>query len=360
MSVVANIVVASSNANVYIDSVIGIAVADCVITNSVPRSDNIRVEKVFASSNVIQVSSNLSTGIGDTVTFQKLVSNVGLYATNTFETVFLKVLPSYSTNVDPRLPKYDFLTSNLTAWSNAEIAVSNIALFPAPSSITANSTVSANTYFANGIQINSNLWMPLSSTVNVNVGDKIVTANIPSTANSIVQRIFSNASVLIQNLTANTNIIVSANETCYFYPKNFTIRNLRTVSSNTLLANTLVLTLETVDNIKIGSLIATANIVALVSDDTLTTVRKIFSANNTVIVQNIDANVTVSAGEYLYFSNRPTVGAVRIASEVIWYEKIWTANSRLTDLTRNVGGTTHSTISGNVFAGNLVSILGLR
>lgn len=360
MSVVANIVVASSNANVYVDSVSGVAVADCVITNSVPRSDNVRVERIFASSNVVQVSTNLSTGIGDTITFQKLVSNVGLYATNTFETAFLKVLPSYRTNIDPRLPKYDFLTSNLVAWSNAEIAVSNIALFPTPSSITANSVVSANTYFANGAQINSNLWIPLSSTVNITVGDKIVTANIPSTANSIVQKIFSNASVLIQNLIANTNITVSANETCYFYPKNFTIRNLRTITANALLANSLVLTLETLDNIKIGSLVATSNIVASVSDDTLTTVRKIFPTNNTVIVQNIDANVTVSAGEYLYFSNRPTVGAVRIASEVIWYERVWTANSRLTNLTRNVGGTTNSTISGNVFAGNLVSILGLR
>lgn len=360
MSVNSNVTVSSSNANVYLYSVSGIVSDDCVVTNSVPRGTNIRVVKVYASGNVVQVSGNIITTLGETVTFQKLVSNVGLYATNTIPSAFLKASPAYTTNVDPRLPNYDFLTDNLTIWSNAEIAVSNISLFPSPSNITSNSFVYANTFYSNGAPINTTLLIPVSNINGLIVGDRIVTANIPSSAESTIQRVFSNASVLIQNLSSNANIQISSGEVCYFYPKNFSYRNLKTTNSSTLSANVLILVLESVDDIRIGSLAAHPNILASVTDDSVTTVKKIFRSNSSILIQNIDANLQITAGDYVEFSTRPTVGAVRVRGEVIWYEKAWTANSRLTNLTRNVGGTINSTINGNIQAGNLVSILGLQ
>jgi hypothetical protein len=289
-----------------------------------------------------------------------IVTGNGLWEAQTFQSVYLRNELAYTSNTDPRMPKYDFITSNLTAYSNAEISVSNISLFPNPSTVTANSTVYANTFLANGAPINSTLFVPMSSVADIAAGYKVVTANIPSLINSTVQRVFSNNSIVVEDLAANANIVISAGETIYFYPKVFVYRNLRTVITNFLIANSMVLTLETLDNIRVGGLVSTANIQAAVSDDTVTTIKKIFRANNSVLVQNIDANVRVSAGEYITISTRPTVGAVRVGSEVIWYERLWTANSTLTQLTRNVGGTTNSTISGNVPAGALISVLGLQ
>jgi hypothetical protein len=51
------------------------------------------------------------------------------------------------------------------------------------------------------------------------------------------------------------------------------------------------------------------------------------------------------------------VGAVRVKQEVILYSEVFEGNSSLGGLTRTVANTASS---GNVVAGNLVSILGLR
>ncbi len=284
------------------------------------------------------------------------VEGNGLWLADTIPSYFLRSRKSYAPNVDIRLPNIDFLTSNLTAYANAEIAVGNIQLFPSPATITANTSTFANTFVAN---VNT-ILVALSSVAGLSNGYKIVTANIPSVANASIQRIFSNASVIIEDLQANANIVISAGESCYFYPKTFAYRNVKKVVSNTAQANVLVLALESVDNITIGALASTANILAAVSDDTVTTVKKIFRANNSVLIQNIDANLTVSLGEYVSFSTRPTVGVVRIRGEVIHYERLWTANSRLTNLTRSVGGTPNSALTSNVAPGNVISILGLQ
>lgn len=284
------------------------------------------------------------------------VEGNGLWLADTIPSYFLRSRKSYAPNVDIRLPNIDFLTSNLTVYANAEIVVSNIQLFPSPATISSNSTVFANTYTANV----STVVIALSSVQGLSNGYKIVTANIPSAANATIQRIFANASVVIEDLPANANIVVSAGESCYFYPKTFAYRNVRKVVSNTAEANLLVLALESVDNLSIGSLASTANILASVGDDTITTVKKIFRNNNSVLIQNIDANLTVSVGEYVSFSSRPTVGAIRIRGEVIYYERLWTANSTLTNLTRNVGKTPNSAITSNVAPGNVISILGLQ
>lgn len=307
--------------------------------------------QIRATSDVILLINGIQT-FNNSVT----LAGSGLWQSNTVPAISLRASKSFTTNVDIRLPQVAFLTSNLTAFGNAEIKVTNIALFPSPATITANSRAFANTIASNI----ATLTLALSSTQGLRNGFKLVTANIPSAANSTIQRIFSNNQIVVENLPINANVIVDANEPCYFYPKSLSYRNLKTFTSNTALANVLVLSLESVENIAIGSLASTANILSLVRDDTLTTVRKIFRANNTVVIQNIDANVTVAAGEYLTFNTRPTVGAVRIKQEVIHYERLWTSNSTLSNLTRNVGNTPFSSISGNVPAGHIVSILGLQ
>jgi hypothetical protein len=279
------------------------------------------------------------------------VTGTGLYASNTLESIFLRTYPAYTTNTDPRLPKYDYLAGNLTNFANAEIIVSNISLFPDPSGITVNSTVTANSLLSNV------LLVPVSSTSTITLGSQAVTANITTAANVSVVKIFSNSNILLQGSVGNATI--TSGETLYLYPKTAFIRTIRTTSSS-ITANTILLPLETLDNVYIGSVLSTANVAAEIDLPNLVKVSKIFSQNSVVQVSGLTGNVTFAAGEYIEFNSRPTVGAVRVRAEVIWYEKVWTANSTLTNLTRTVGGTTNSTISGNLTAGNLISILGLQ
>ena len=197
-----------------------------------------------------------------------VVTGTGLYASNTRESAFLQASRAYTSNVDPRLPNYDYLSSNLTIWANAQIAVNNINLFPIPSEITANSTVTANSLLSNLLVV------PVSSISTVVVGRTVITANIANTANVKVARIFS--------------------------------------------------------------------------------------ANGNILLSGYTANARITAGEFIYFYPRIQVGTVRVRGEVIQYDHVWEANSRLTGLTRNVGGTTNSTINGNIWGGNIISVLGLR
>ncbi len=60
------------------------------------------------------------------------VTGTGLYTAQTLQAEFLRGSPAYRPDVDPRLPKHDTITSNLTILANATITVSNIALFPTP------------------------------------------------------------------------------------------------------------------------------------------------------------------------------------------------------------------------------------
>jgi len=61
-----------------------------------------------------------------------IVTGTGLYNAQTLQAEFLRGSLSYSPDLDPRLPKHDTITSNLTISSNAQITVGNILLFPAP------------------------------------------------------------------------------------------------------------------------------------------------------------------------------------------------------------------------------------
>jgi hypothetical protein len=61
-----------------------------------------------------------------------VVTGTGLYNAQTLQAEFLRGSLAYSPDIDPRLPKHDTITSNLTALSNAQITVGNILLFPEP------------------------------------------------------------------------------------------------------------------------------------------------------------------------------------------------------------------------------------
>jgi hypothetical protein len=69
-----------------------------------------------------------------TITSNVTVDGVGLYASNTRESAFLRASPSYAANVDPRLPNIAYTADVLTGWANAKIVVSDISLFPVPPS----------------------------------------------------------------------------------------------------------------------------------------------------------------------------------------------------------------------------------
>jgi hypothetical protein len=196
------------------------------------------------------------------------VTGVGLYASDTQESYFLRSSPSYNPDIDPRLPKHSTLTRVLTNAATAEIEVDDISLFPSPSIITATASVTA-------------------------------------------------------------NITVS---------------------------NTLVVSVSTVDTIVLGTRVITENI----ANSAGVTVSRIFSANNRILIQGLVQNSVISTGETIYFWPRTQVGAVRVKAEVIWYDHAWTANSRLTTLTRQVASTPSATSSGNVALGAVITALGLR
>jgi hypothetical protein len=288
-----------SNSGSFLVSVLSDSLTETTESFSVSIRTDSTSGPIVATSTSVNVINVVDILAENYITQSVTVTGLGLYTSDTIQADFLRRAPSYTTNVDPRLPKYDFLTSNLVIWSNAEISVNNISLFPVPSSISSNSTVFANTFLSNGAPIDSGLLVPLSDTRGLRNGDRIVTANITSQANSTIGKIYANGNILIQNLSIGSNIVIGSGETCYFYPRNFSYRNIKTVRSDTLSGNVLILTLESLDDIRIGSLVSTANIASFVGDDTITTVRKLFAANNSVLVQNIDANLTVSVGEYV-------------------------------------------------------------
>jgi hypothetical protein len=55
----------------------------------------------------------------------------GLFSSQSLQADFIRNVPSYNPDVDPRLPKHDIITTVFTANSNV-ITVSNISKFPSP------------------------------------------------------------------------------------------------------------------------------------------------------------------------------------------------------------------------------------
>jgi hypothetical protein len=217
----------------------------------------------------ITVSGNIpALTIGDTLQFQTLVQGNGLWAAASKPAQFLRESLAYDIGLDPRLPKHDTITANLIAGANAEITVSNIALFPSPSEVYANATVTAN------LLVSNVLIVPVTTVLGITIGARADTDVIPTSSNTIVDRIFTN--------------------------------------------------------------------------------------NNTIRLNPIRSNLTITSGAVLHFTPYDIKGSVRVREEVILYEKAWESNSTLTGLTRSFCDTPSATISGNITAGNLITSLGIR
>lgn len=77
------------------------------------------------------------------------------------------------------------------------------------------------------------------------------------------------------------------------------------------------------------------------------------SESNSIVVSNINLFPTPNVAARQF-------GAVRIKGEVILYADKFVGNSSLVTLTRTVANTQSATLDGNITAGNLVSVLGLR
>jgi hypothetical protein len=76
-------------------------------------------------------------------------------------------------------------------------------------------------------------------------------------------------------------------------------------------------------------------------------------SSTTITVSNVDLFPTPNVAASSY-------GSIRLLAEVMFYSNVWTSNSTIGGLTRNVASTGNCVTSGNVNSGNLVSILGLR
>jgi hypothetical protein len=60
------------------------------------------------------------------------VAGSGLWSANTVPADFMRGKPSYSPDIDPRLPRHTTLAANLIAGNLAVITVANISMFPTP------------------------------------------------------------------------------------------------------------------------------------------------------------------------------------------------------------------------------------
>jgi hypothetical protein len=70
------------------------------------------------------------------ITQNVTVSGSGLWQANTIPADFMRGKPSYSPDLDPRLPKHTTITANLIAGNSAVITVSDITIFPDPDLLT--------------------------------------------------------------------------------------------------------------------------------------------------------------------------------------------------------------------------------
>jgi len=175
----ANIVANTSNASVILDSVSGVLREDIFVSNVTLRERNVRVLQIFDNNNVVRLSQNVSITTGNLVQFQKLVSNVGLIASESRTAYFLREQVSYNPIIDPRLPKVTTLyTALTTADSNIEIRGNTTSLGITPISMPA--TATQDRYAAN---------IQFSSLSGIDVGDYLLGASYD--ANSNVKNTYS-------------------------------------------------------------------------------------------------------------------------------------------------------------------------
>lgn len=189
----ANIVANTSNAAVIVDSVSGIVREDIFVSNITLRDRNVRVLRTF-SNGVVELSQNVSITSGNVVQFQKLVSNVGLIASESRSAFFLRDRPSYDPSADPRLPKLTSLAANLLPNDQSIVLNGNTSALGI-TSIHLPKTATVDRYSAN-VQFNS--------VSGVQVGDFLLGASFD--ANSVKNT---------YNLTTSARVIWVGNANTY-------------------------------------------------------------------------------------------------------------------------------------------------
>lgn len=146
--------------------------------------------------------------------------------------------------------------------------------------------------------------------------------------------------------------IIVTNIGYYSDPSDITASARSTVQVRTD-GNVMLLTLSSVNSLTVGLSVATAQIAFSQN----VKIFRVYTANSSVLLRGFGNDGTVvSSGETVYFSPKTQVGALRVNGEVIFYDRLWAANSALTGLTRGVGTTNTETHT----AGAVISVLGLR
>jgi hypothetical protein len=217
-----SITITSANANVYVANtagvIAGVYVGDIFeFLPNIPYTKNRRVTMIYpgfdSTGNVIVLDANANTSLSGGVSFRHQTTGTGLWAATGIEAYFIKSSPSYSPEVDPRLPKHYTITNDLTATSDI-ITVSNIAAFPDPGFIYCTTTVTAN------VVASGNLLVHLTSLGGVELGQNVITANIGKGTTVRVSKIYrANSSILLSNVDSLLgNVTISNGETVYFDP----------------------------------------------------------------------------------------------------------------------------------------------
>ena len=221
MTISTLVVITSANANVYVANTLGViagvTVGDIFFNENILYTQNRRVIKVYPAigpaGNVLVLDANVSTFVSNYANTQHQTTSSGLWGATGIEAYFIKSSHSYSTEIDPRLPKHSTITSDL-AMDADQITVENIGLFPDPGFIFACATATSD------ITISSNLLVALSSLSGVELGQNVTTANIGRGTSVRVSKIYrANSSILLSNVdTLMNNVTVSSGETVYFDP----------------------------------------------------------------------------------------------------------------------------------------------
>jgi TolB-like protein len=139
MAIRANVILTTSNTQVFLGNAVGIAAEDVVTSEAILRNRNIRVVSANTISNVVTLNSSVNVFNGNTLNFTTLVSGTGLSSSESRAAFFLRSSPAYPPMTDPRLPKHITNTQDFLANSSALVLndLSNVEVVTFNSSVTA-------------------------------------------------------------------------------------------------------------------------------------------------------------------------------------------------------------------------------
>lgn len=109
----ANVQVTSSNNTITANSVVGVAVEDVLVSDTILRDRNIRVLAVDEANATVTLNQTIGVFTGNIVQFQTLISGTGLINSISRNAYFMRDKPAYAPEADPRLPKHTKLAANL-------------------------------------------------------------------------------------------------------------------------------------------------------------------------------------------------------------------------------------------------------